>query len=200
MLMDSGTCTDAKLSLQLSVGPSFRSGSKVVALFDGAYGELSLASGGAAWQVTQFNFGVYSARATYDYQNGHLGFLLPVLLKPTNLATPGPIHTVLILDCGLSAVSISCSELGFGLEPVVAGSFPGERGIADEVRKLLGAPRVSPLAGPGQNAKCCMGARFCTCHPNFGCPLGGCSYVCQDCFPDPNCFECHDAGCLGGCN
>jgi hypothetical protein len=89
-LIDSGACIDARLLLQLSIVPSFRSGSKVVALFDRVDGQLSLPSGGYTWQVTQFNFGAYLARVTYDSQSGHLGLLLPVLLQPSNPATPAP--------------------------------------------------------------------------------------------------------------
>jgi hypothetical protein len=198
-LIDSGASTDAGLLLRLSIGPSFRSGSNVTALFDGAIGDLSLLSGGAAWQVTQFNFRTYSARATYDSNTGHVGVFLPVLLRPTTAVTPGPIHAVMILDCRLDSTSMTCSELGFGLEPFVAGSFPGELGIAEETRRLLGAPRVSPSAKGGPNDKCCAGAWACQCAGDYVCPVGGCSYVCQDCYPDPYCFECNNMGCSSGC-
>lgn len=148
-LIDSGACTDAKLLLRLSIAPSFRSGTKVVALLDGIDGEFSVSSGGYAWQVTQFNFGTEVGRATYESQSGQMALLLPVLLRPTNLATPGPMHRVLMLDCTISGDAVHCSRAAFGREPLVARSFPGEPGLANEVWELLGAPRLSPSSGPG---------------------------------------------------
>jgi len=64
------------------------------------YGQWDYKQQGSQYRdSTQFNFGAYLARATYDSQSGHLGLLLPVFLQPSNAATPGPMHSALILDC-----------------------------------------------------------------------------------------------------
>ncbi len=154
---DSNVRADALLELRITLGLSFASGAKVISLPENIRGELLLKGTGAAWELSQFNFGTFSARITHDTERAHVGMLLPVLLKAKSSGVPGPIHAALIIGCSFDGGLLACTSAAFGMEPLVAASFPGEPSVAQIIRQLVPAPRVpqaaplSMLQPPGRN-------------------------------------------------